>query len=54
MNKMVDARQSAFLGDKNILDGIFVANEVIYEMREKKKSCLIFKANFEKAYDLVR
>ncbi|XP_058726707.1 uncharacterized protein LOC131598090 [Vicia villosa] len=34
-----------------ILDGILIANEIVDEARRKKKEVLMFKVNFEKAYD---
>jgi hypothetical protein len=35
------------------LDGILVANEAVDEARRFKKDMLIFKVDFEKAYDSV-
>jgi hypothetical protein len=35
------------------LDGILVANEAVDEARRLKKEMLLFKVNFEKAYDSV-
>ncbi|GJV29826.1 RNA-directed DNA polymerase, eukaryota, reverse transcriptase zinc-binding domain protein [Tanacetum coccineum] len=46
--------QSAFITDRQILDGPFILNEVIQWCKTKKKQALIFKVDFEKAYDLVR
>lgn len=36
-----------------MLDGVLLANEIVNEAKRKKKECLIFKVNFEKAYDFV-
>ena len=36
------------------LDGPFIVNEVMQWCRMKKKQALIFKVDFEKAYDSVR
>ncbi|MCI40481.1 cysteine-rich receptor-like protein kinase, partial [Trifolium medium] len=36
-----------------ILDGILIANEVVDEARKSKKDLLLFKVDFEKAYDSV-
>jgi len=36
------------------MDGVLVANEVLDEMKRKKKSCVFFKVDYEKAYDFVR
>lgn len=45
--------QSAFDRGRQILDGIIIANEVVDEARMMKKELLLFKVDFEKAYDSV-
>ncbi|KAK2373370.1 hypothetical protein QL285_074404 [Trifolium repens] len=40
-------------GPDGILDGILIANEVVDEARKFKKELLLFKVDFEKAYDSV-
>jgi len=45
--------QSAFVKGKQILDGILIANEVVDEARRMNKELLMFKVDFEKAYDSV-
>lgn len=45
--------QSAFVKNRQILDGILIANEVVDEARKLKKELLMFKVDFEKAYDSV-
>ncbi|KAJ9562034.1 hypothetical protein OSB04_007194 [Centaurea solstitialis] len=45
--------QSAFLKGRSILDGILVANETISYLKSSRKKGLIFKVDFEKAYDSV-
>lgn len=42
--------QGAFVRNRKILDAVLVANEVIDEIRLKKKKGLVFKIDFEKAY----
>ncbi|GKF39074.1 hypothetical protein Tco_0119135, partial [Tanacetum coccineum] len=39
---------------RQILDGPFILNEVLQWCKVKKKQSLIFKVDFEKAYDSVR
>lgn len=53
LNGVIDLNQSAFLPGRNILDGVVIINEVVDYARQAKKKCLIFKLDFEKAYDSV-
>lgn len=53
MNHIIDINQSAFIGGRQMLDSVLVANETIDEAKSKKKACLVFKVDFEKAYDSV-
>lgn len=45
--------EGAFVRDTQILDAILVANETVEEYRKSRKSGLVFKIDFEKAYDCV-
>ena len=38
---------------KQILDGVLIANEVVDESRRLNKEMILFKVDFEKAYDSV-
>ncbi|GJY33366.1 RNA-directed DNA polymerase, eukaryota [Tanacetum coccineum] len=51
---IVSEVQSAFVANRQILDGPFFLNEVIQWCKAEKKQTLIFKVDFEKAYDSVR
>lgn len=53
MHVIIDERHSTFLGGRNLLNGVLVANETVHDARYKKKKAFIFKADFEKAYDFV-
>jgi len=53
MNKIIDFRQSAFLEGRSLMDNVSIVNEVLEEMKRKKKSCMVFKMDYEKAYDSV-
>lgn len=44
--------QSAFLPGRQILDGVLVFNEIV-DLAKRKKECLLFKVDFEKAYDSI-
>nr|GEV91183.1 RNA-directed DNA polymerase, eukaryota [Tanacetum cinerariifolium] len=54
LGDIVNEVQSAFIAERQILDGPFILNEVLQWCKSKKKQSLIFKVDFEKAYDLVR
>jgi len=50
---VISDSQSAFVKGRQILDGILVANEVVDDAHRCKKELLLFKVDFEKAYDSV-
>lgn len=52
IGSVVSDSQSAFVKNRKILDGILIANEVVDEARKNKK-LMLFKVDFEKAYDSV-
>jgi hypothetical protein len=45
--------QTAFVKGRQILDGLLIANEVVDEVRKCNKELLLFKVDFEKAYDSI-
>nr|GFA67708.1 RNA-directed DNA polymerase, eukaryota, reverse transcriptase zinc-binding domain protein [Tanacetum cinerariifolium] len=51
---MLNEVQSAFIADRQILYDPFILNELFLWCKSKKKQSLIFKVDFEKAYDSVR
>nr|GEW00879.1 reverse transcriptase domain-containing protein [Tanacetum cinerariifolium] len=51
---LVSDVQSAFIADGQILHGPFILNELISWCKSKKSKAMIFKVDFEKAYDSVR
>jgi hypothetical protein len=46
--------QSAFIPVRNILEGVVVLHETIHELHRKKIDGVLFKIDFEKAYDKVK
>nr|GEW05141.1 RNA-directed DNA polymerase, eukaryota, reverse transcriptase zinc-binding domain protein [Tanacetum cinerariifolium]GEW05150.1 RNA-directed DNA polymerase, eukaryota, reverse transcriptase zinc-binding domain protein [Tanacetum cinerariifolium] len=54
LGDLIHKVQSAFIADRKILDGPFILNEVLQWCKSRKKQALIFKVDFEKAYDSVR
>jgi len=53
IGSVVSDSKSAFVRGKQIMDGILVANEAVDEARRRNKEMLLFKVDFEKAYDSV-
>ena len=53
LSHLIDERQTAFMKGRHILHGVMIANEVIAEAKLRKKPCIVFKVDFEKAYDSV-
>nr|GEY13952.1 RNA-directed DNA polymerase, eukaryota, reverse transcriptase zinc-binding domain protein [Tanacetum cinerariifolium] len=54
LGDIVNEVQSAFVATRQILDGSFILNELFHWCKKKKKRTMIFKVDFEKAYDSVR
>ncbi|GJV16573.1 RNA-directed DNA polymerase, eukaryota, reverse transcriptase zinc-binding domain protein [Tanacetum coccineum] len=54
IGSIVHEVQSAFVVERQIMDGSFILNEIIQWSSRKKKQAIIFKVDFEKAYDSVR
>jgi hypothetical protein len=53
MNSIISKNQSAFIKGRHLADGVVVANEVVDLAKRSKRECLVFKVDFEKAYDSV-
>nr|GEZ85706.1 hypothetical protein [Tanacetum cinerariifolium] len=57
LSKVIDSiishEQSAFISDRQILDGPLILSEVIDWYKKRKKKMMLFKVNFEKAFDSV-
>ncbi|GJY35882.1 RNA-directed DNA polymerase, eukaryota, partial [Tanacetum coccineum] len=51
IGRLVSKEQSAFIRGRQILDGPMIFSEVIEWCNQKKKKAMIFKVDFEKAYD---
>ncbi|MCH92872.1 cysteine-rich receptor-like protein kinase [Trifolium medium] len=49
----ISESQTAFVKDRKILDGILIANEAVDEACKNKKELMLFKVDFEKAYDSI-
>ena len=53
LSGIIDEKQPAFIKDRHILHGILILNEVVEETLKRKKPVMVFKVDFEKAYDSV-
>ncbi|GJY82389.1 RNA-directed DNA polymerase, eukaryota, reverse transcriptase zinc-binding domain protein [Tanacetum coccineum] len=54
LGDIVNEVQSAFIAERQMLDGPFILNEILQWCTKKKKTTLIFKVDFEKAFDSIR
>ncbi|XP_071695652.1 uncharacterized protein [Rutidosis leptorrhynchoides] len=51
--KLVGSEQSAFIKGRFILDGALIVNETINFLKNSKQKGLLFKVDFEKAFDCI-
>ncbi|GKC08592.1 RNA-directed DNA polymerase, eukaryota, partial [Tanacetum coccineum] len=54
ISDLVSDVQTAFVSNRQILDGPFILNDLISWCKHKKINAMIFKVDFEKAFDSVR
>jgi hypothetical protein len=52
--KVIQTTQTTFIPGRNIMDGVVILHETIHELHRKKQNGVIFKIDFEKAYDKVK
>nr|GEW26993.1 RNA-directed DNA polymerase, eukaryota [Tanacetum cinerariifolium] len=53
ISNIVSNTQSAFVSERQILDGPFIMNELLHWCKRKNKRAMFFKDDFVKAYDSV-
>jgi hypothetical protein len=51
---VVRPTQTTFMQARNIIDGVVIFHETVHELHRKKLNGVIFKIDFEKAYDKVK
>ncbi|GKB88190.1 hypothetical protein Tco_0960462, partial [Tanacetum coccineum] len=54
IGSVISPEQSAFIKGRNILDGPLILNEVMAWTRKRKQALMVFKVDFEKAFDSLR
>ena len=53
MSSVISSTQSTFIHGRQILDGILIVNELVEDAKRLKKDLLLFKVDFEKAFDSI-
>lgn len=53
IDTIISHEQSAFIKNRQILDGPLMVNEVIQWCKRKKSKLMVFKIDFEKAFDSI-
>ncbi|KAJ0627618.1 putative RNA-directed DNA polymerase [Helianthus annuus] len=53
INDVISPTQSAFVGGRSILDSPLIVSETVAWAKKSKTKLLIFKVDFEKAYDSI-
>jgi mannosylglycoprotein endo-beta-mannosidase len=51
---VIQPTQTAFMPGRHILEGVVILHETIHELHRKKMDGVLFKIDFEKAYDKVK
>ncbi|XP_071739224.1 uncharacterized protein [Rutidosis leptorrhynchoides] len=51
--QLVGFEQTAFIKGRNIIDGALIANETLEYLKQKRLKSLVFKVDFEKAFDCL-
>nr|GEY41854.1 RNA-directed DNA polymerase, eukaryota [Tanacetum cinerariifolium] len=54
LGDLVNEIQSAFVADRQILNELFILNEIVQWCKKRNKQTMVFKVDFEKAYNSVR
>jgi hypothetical protein len=53
-DSLISESQTTFIEGRNILEGVVILHEVIHQLKRTGRKGVIFKIDFEKAYDKVR
>jgi Reverse transcriptase (RNA-dependent DNA polymerase) len=53
LESIIGEAQCAFLNNRYILDSVITAHEILHHVHTSKESCLLFKVDFQKAFDFI-
>jgi Reverse transcriptase (RNA-dependent DNA polymerase) len=53
MDQLIDHSQTTFIKGRSIFDNIISAQEILFQVRKNKTKGILFKIDFEKAFDKV-
>jgi hypothetical protein len=53
VERIIKPSQKAFLPERNIIEGAVILHKTLHELHRRKYNGIIFKVDFEKAYDKV-
>ena len=51
---MIPKTQTAFIKGRYIMEGVVIVHEALNSFHKNKEDALIFKVDFEKAYDKIK
>jgi hypothetical protein len=53
-DKLISTNQTIFIKGRNIQEGVLILHEILHEFRKNWKKGVLFKIDFEKAYNKVK
>ncbi|GKV04879.1 hypothetical protein SLEP1_g16976 [Rubroshorea leprosula] len=53
IGKVISMTQSAFLEGRQLIDSVLVLNELVHDLKRRKEMGILFKVDFEKAFDSI-
>ncbi|GKV46692.1 hypothetical protein SLEP1_g53669 [Rubroshorea leprosula] len=53
IGKVISMTQSAFLEGRQLIDSVLALNELVHDLKRRKEMGILFKVDFEKAFDSV-